>query len=52
MYAILNDPYDRYKVNEYIYKKHQEEEREIDKPFGYERTLQRETDGKPELYEA
>lgn len=49
--AITNDPEDRYGAYEYLRELEERPGREIDKPFGYERALQRDKELHPELYE-
>lgn len=50
--VILYDPKDRYGAFKYVEKMDALPSQEMDKPFGYERTLEKERTRKPELYEA
>lgn len=49
--AIINDPHNTH-LDDYFRTLEQKEFREMDKTMGYERTLQKERDRNPELYDA
>ena len=48
--AMVNDPADRYGAYEYIREIEERPNREIDKPYGYERALKRDRELNPDLY--
>lgn len=50
--ALAQDPQDRYGVYEKIEKIDEMPGREIDKSYGYEKSLKREKEKNPDLYEA
>lgn len=49
---MMNDPLDKYKMQERLRKWEEAEKGEIDKQMGYERTLQRQREENPRLYDA
>lgn len=52
VYAVFNDPYDRYGANKFVREVEERPGRDFDKPFGYEKTIKREREKNPELYDA
>ncbi|PZC81014.1 hypothetical protein B5X24_HaOG213536 [Helicoverpa armigera] len=48
--AMVTDPQDKYGVNDYVNAIEDRPGKEIDKPFGYERALNRAREQNPELY--
>lgn len=50
--SMLHDPYDQYKVQERLEQWDNREIKDIDKPMGYERTLKKQREANPHLYDA
>lgn len=49
-FAMFNDPNDKYGVNEYMSQP--PETKELETPYGYQKTIKRQREQNPELYDA